>query len=223
MPEDSATAYTGSNMRFRMIVALTALGVVAALALAACSGSSLPATPSPELTEVVSPAPTPTSAPLPTPTLEQGTPAANGCPSGRDNDLRLISDLTFGDARAEFAVGEPVSMTLTLTNCADTPVRLFYRDDQRYEFIAEDEQGQEVWRWSYDKAFAQAIGEETIGPGETVAYTEVWEQSSNDGQQVDPKRYKIFGFSIGCGTESAVATGCHFGVGLFISIEPGEP
>lgn len=114
-------------------------------------------------------------------------------------------------------------MTLTLTNCADNSARLFYRDAQRYEFIAEDEQGQEVWRWSFDKAFTQAVGEETIGPGETVTYSEVWEQISNDGQQVDPKRYKIFGFSVGCGVENATDAGCHFGVGLFINIEPGAP
>ncbi|MCH7999879.1 MAG: hypothetical protein IIA91_10410 [Chloroflexi bacterium] len=210
-----------------MIVAPTALGVIAALALAACNGDSSvsPASPgpSPELTEVVSPVPTPTSTPLSTPVPQQGTPGASGCPSGRERDLGLISNLEFGDGLSEYVIGEPVSMTLTLTNCADNPARLFYPDGQRYEFIAEDEQGQEVWRWSFEKAFTQAVGEETIGPGETVAYSEVWEQSSNDGQQVDPKRYKIFGFSVGCGVESAIDTGCHFGVGLFISIEPGAP
>lgn len=229
--EDIATTYTGISMRFKRFATSVALGVIAVLALAACGGdaslSSTSPAPSPKPTQIASPEPTSTTTPrftpLPTPIPEEGTPTATGCPTGRDEGVGLISDLEFGDGRSEFAIGEPISMTLILTNCGDNPTRLFYGDGQRYEFIAEDEQGEEVWRWSHDRAFTQAAGEETIQPEETVAYSEVWEQTGNDGKQVEGGRYKIFGFSIGCGSESAIESGCHFGVGLFISIEATAP
>jgi hypothetical protein len=216
-------------MRLNRFAASAAVGVIALLTFAACGGdsplSSTPPAPSPEPTQISSPSPGSTAAPgftpLPAPTTG-GTPAAAGCPTGRE-DVGLTSDLEFGDGRSEYAIGEPVSMTLILTNCGGNPTRLFYGDGQRYEFIAEDDRGEEVWRWSHDRAFTQAAGEETIQPGETVVYSEQWDQRGNDGKPVQEGRYKIFGFSIGCGSEGATRSGCHFGVGLFIRIEATSP
>ena len=111
-------------------------------------------------------------------------------------------------------------MTVTFTNCADQPVRLFYSNSQRYEFVAEDAQDQEVWRWSDDQVFTESEGEETIAPGGNVIYSEVWDQRDASGQQVEPGRYQIFGFSIGCADVGATASGCRFGPGLLIEITP---
>ena len=103
-------------------------------------------------------------------------------------------------------------MTLLLKNCGDNPTHLFYPDSRRYEFVVEDEGDQEVWRWSLGQTFAQALGEETIEPGESVTYTEVWDQRDQAGQPVPPGRYQIFGFGVGCAVEGAI--GCEFGPGL---------
>ena len=113
-------------------------------------------------------------------------------------------------------------MTLSVTNCGDDPVRRFYRDSQRYDFIVqetEDEEvGDEVWRWSADRVFAQVLGEETFGPGETVTYTEVWNQDSSHGQQVVPGRYHVLALDIGC--EDEALSRCRFGPGVFIDLLP---
>ena len=198
------------TMPARLFALSVFLGVLAALALGGCQGDSAetPA-PSPTLTPATSPAPAPTPSPeagvSPTPEIECIT-------SG------LVSDLLFDGDRREFAPGEPVSMSLILTNCGDNPRRLFYPDSQRYEFIVEDEGDREVWRWSLGQTFAQAAGKETIEPGETVTYTEFWDQHDQDGEPVPAGLYQIFGFSVGCAREGA--SGCEFGPGLFISITP---
>lgn len=148
------------------------------------------------------------------------SPRVFGCPPGEEESIGLISDLVFDDGRFEFALGEPIPMTLTLINCSDQQTHLFYKDGQRYEFMAEDAEGREVWHWSHGRAFTQAVGQETIEPGQTVVYAEIWDGRDDEGQPVEPGRYKIFGFSIGCAEESATATGCQFGVGLSLDITP---
>lgn len=205
-------------MPVRLFALPALLGLLAALALGGCSDDSSPApTPSPELTSAPSPeatlSPSPQSTPLASPDVNEGTPLPAGCTvSG------LTSDLSFDGDRFQFAPGEAISMSLSLTNCSQDPKSLFYPDSQRYEFIVEDEDDNELWRWSQDQIFTQALGEETIEPGETVTYTEAWDQRDQDGESLPPGLYQIFGFSVGCANEST--TGCHFGPGLFISITP---
>ena len=220
-------------MRVRRIIPTAALVVLAAAALGGCGGdkseSSTPSpdstgtpfseispTPSPELTPEPSAELTPDPSPeiIATPPLEisEGSPSIPGCAvSG------LISDLGFGGER-HFASGDPIPMTLSLTNCSNNPVHLFYPDSQRYEFIVKDEEGNEVWRWSQDKDFTQGDGEETFEPGEDVTYNEVWDQRGQGGEQLSPGQYQILGLSVGCAESSA--SDCQFGVGLLIGIEP---
>lgn len=206
-------------MMLKLLISLIAYSVLGVIVIGACNGdASSPAeTPSPGSTASASPESTPPDSLQlsPVPFLEATaiTPVAPGCAIEG-----LTSDINFDDPESKFATGEPVQMTLTLTNCAHQPVRLFYRDSQRYEFVAEDEDGNEVWRWSRDQAFAQEKGEETIASAEKVDYTESWDQRNNDGEQVAPGRYKIFGFSVGCGEESATDSGCRFGPGRLIEI-----
>jgi hypothetical protein len=91
-----------------------------------------------------------------------------------------------------------------------------YRNAQRYDFTVSDEQGEELWRWSHDRAFAQVIGEKTFEPGETVTYTEVWDQTTSGGGQLPPGRYEVLGIDVGC--EEARQAECDFGMGLPIEI-----
>jgi len=59
---------------------------------------------------------------------------------------------------------------------------------QRYDFIIEDEEGNEVWRWSKDMMFAMVLGEETLGPTNTeITYTAEY------SDKLSPGYYKITG------------------------------
>ena len=119
-------------------------------------------------------------------------------------------------------------MTFSITNPGIEPVQRFYGTSQRYDFFICDTEGREVWRWSHDYFFAQAAGEETFQPGETVTYTQAWDQVINAGQPVAltpdeyepvaPGQYDVHGIDVGC----AEISSCDFGVVLSIEISPPQ-
>ncbi|MCH8837736.1 MAG: hypothetical protein IIA60_08030 [Candidatus Marinimicrobia bacterium] len=54
-----------------------------------------------------------------------------------------------------------------------------------------DAEGQEVWRWSNERIFAQVLGQETLGPGrEDMVYTEAY------AGPLEPGGYKVTGILI---------------------------
>jgi hypothetical protein len=122
----------------------------------------------------------------------------------------LLSDLFFDHEDAQYGLGEEVEMTLRLTNCGDNEATLYFATGQRYEFIvANSETGEELWRWSDGQSFTQALDEQVLANGEVVEYTETWPQTNTAGEQVPEGRYKISGFSVGCGAPSEEP--CQFG------------
>ena len=140
-----------------------------------------------------------------------------GASPGSGLTAGLLSDLTFSGDDGQYAPGEEIGMTLTLTNCGDNNVRLYYPTSQRYVFIAEDiDSGVEVWRSSDELAFLQVEGQEVIPPEESLVYEETWDQLDRDGAQVPAARYKISAFSVGCGAESQ--SECRFGPVQFVDI-----
>jgi hypothetical protein len=64
--------------------------------------------------------------------------------------------------KAVYAEVEPVELTLQVVNRGPRLVTLQFRDSQRYDFLIQNAQGQEVWRWSADQMFAQILGHETL-------------------------------------------------------------
>lgn len=57
-----------------------------------------------------------------------------------------------------------------------------------------DAEGQEVWRWSNERIFAQVLGQETLGPGlEEILYTATY------AGPLEPGVYKITGALLASG------------------------
>ena len=121
----------------------------------------------------------------------------------------LLADLEFGGDNGLFEEGEDIEMKLTLINCGDSEVQLFFPTAQRYEVSIEDANGIQVWNSSDGKAFSQATAKEVIATGETVVYTETWEQEDAQGEQVPLGTYRVSALSVGCGQEDAI--NCTFG------------
>lgn len=80
--------------------------------------------------------------------------------------------LTVGLEHLEFQPGAAIVVTLQLSNWGDTARTLSYRTSQRFDLILTDADGNEVDRWSHDRAFTQAISEERVEAGEDG---ELWE------------------------------------------------
>ncbi len=73
--------------------------------------------------------------------------------------------------------------------------------------MIQDETGQVIWHWSYEKVFAQIESGRTFEPGEMVVYRTIWRQDTDErsvvppdlfkgGELVKPGTYQVFGFDV---------------------------
>jgi hypothetical protein len=99
--------------------------------------------------------------------------AAGACAGrgGAPTDGPLASSL-----HAE-SFSDSVRFSLQVTNASTAPVRLTFSSAQLFDFLVSQD-GREVWRWSADRAFAQALHELILAPGETRAFDAVWHRDA---------------------------------------------
>ncbi len=103
-----------------------------------------------------------------------------------EGGLRLQASL----ARRVFAPGEPVEVTVVARNLSAAPLGIVFTSGQRLDLIVRRPRGDEVWRWSHDKAFTQAIQTMLIRPQETMVVHLAWDQRDLQGRRVDPGVYE---------------------------------
>ncbi len=105
--------------------------------------------------------------------------------------------LTASVARTTYAIGEVVEVTLAVQNVGTTPLTLTFRSGQSFEIVVRRPRRDEVWRWSHDKAFNQAVQVRTWKPGETVLYHGTWDQRDLQGRRLDPGTYEAVAMFLG--------------------------
>ena len=64
--------------------------------------------------------------------------------------------------------------SLDVTNVGKKNVELQFPDGQTHDFAVLDASGREVWRWSRDRLFTQALQNRVLEPGETLTHEERW-------------------------------------------------
>ena len=84
--------------------------------------------------------------------------------------------------------GEPIKLTLHVTNRGTEPATLHFLSAQRYDVAVKNLKGQEVWRWSNGQMFAQVMGEETLQPGRRA-----WTNRITVRERFSPGRYTVIG------------------------------
>ena len=90
--------------------------------------------------------------------------------------------------RTTYAVGEPIVITLKVFNHTGEEITFNFSSSKRYDFVIEDDDGNELWRWSEARMFLMVLGEDVLGPGkEETTYTEKYEGELEQGD------YKITG------------------------------
>lgn len=100
--------------------------------------------------------------------------------------------------RRTFAPGEFVDATITVRNIGSTSVSLTFTSGQRYDLIVRRPRGDEVWRWSHDKAFIQVIQSITLKPQESLPpFRDGWDQRDFQGRRVDPGAYEMLAVFLG--------------------------
>jgi hypothetical protein len=93
-------------------------------------------------------------------------PVSNGGGEAEMAELLPSVQVTTGD--------DSVELLLQVTNTTGAPVPLTFPSGQSYDFVVYDGTAREVWRWSAGQMFTQAVREESLAPGETRTYREVW-------------------------------------------------
>jgi hypothetical protein len=103
--------------------------------------------------------------------------ALAGACSGNEvsGDRRTVGGVgvSFSVAPSRGEVGRPVRFTLRLTNVTGKTEQLTFPTGQRYDFWVMDGD-EEVWRWSDDRVFTQAITNASIETQGTLVLTENW-------------------------------------------------
>jgi Intracellular proteinase inhibitor len=79
--------------------------------------------------------------------------------------LASVKAATFGTDSAVFS--------LQVTNTTAAPVALDFRTGQEFDFVVL-RGTEEVWRWSGDRMFTQALRTDTLAAGETRTYSASW-------------------------------------------------
>jgi hypothetical protein len=82
-------------------------------------------------------------------------------------------EIRLGIDRAQYRPGDPMEVVIALRNPTNRPRQLSFATSQRYDLALIDLDGEEVYRWSGDRAFLQALGEISLEPGSE----EVWRES----------------------------------------------
>ena len=93
--------------------------------------------------------------------------------------------------KMSYSVGEPITMTLKVFNYTEEEITFHFNTGQRYDFIIEDEEGNEIWRWSEGRIFAMALGEEILGPSNSEV---IYKAEYKD--KLIPGYYKVTGFFV---------------------------
>ena len=132
------------------------------------------------------PSPSPTSVATPTPPSTPGFSFEFEGPIG-------IDLTTFG---AFYDQGKAVHFAVAVA--VREPMTLYYRTSQRYDLAVIDPQGQEVWRLSRHRDFAQVAEEVQLETDQMLTSAETWDQRGDDGQQVPPGNYQVVAESSHC-------------------------
>ena len=104
--------------------------------------------------------------------------------AGRAADEDSLSSIPLATSVQVEVDSSTARMVLHVTNPSSQPVTLEFTSGQRYDFAVRTAAGVDVWRWSADRSFMQALGTETIQPGATVRYAESWDFGKRTGSFV---------------------------------------
>jgi len=80
--------------------------------------------------------------------------------------------LTLSTDKPAYRSGEPIELTLRLTNRSTQEKVIEFPSSQRYDFEIQDSTGARVWSWGGDRMFAQMMGTERLAPGASREYRE---------------------------------------------------
>jgi len=80
---------------------------------------------------------------------------------------------------------------IAFQNVSDQEQHLSFSSGQMFDIIVRNEQGDEVYRWSEDKAFIAVLIDKSLDKGEALQFTEAWNMKDREGNQLPKGRYTV--------------------------------
>jgi len=94
------------------------------------------------------------------------------------------------ETRVNYEVtNENVEFTLELFSHFEETKDLMFSSGQQFEITITNENGEEVYKFSEGKFFTMAIVYETLEPGESLEWTEVWDRTDKEDNYLESGKY----------------------------------
>ena len=95
---------------------------------------------------------------------------------------------------ARVRAGEPVPVTLSVTNSGTTPLTLYLKGRPiAFDVVVRRKDGEIVWRRLHGATIAMVLRVETVSPGDSLRLEDVWPQRTQAGDPVEPGDYTVTG------------------------------
>lgn len=98
---------------------------------------------------------------------------ASGCAPATPPDAGQGAPPLLASVQVTTSARDTVEFSLQVTNTSLAPIDLEFASGQTHDFIV-TRGTQEVWRWSADRMFTQALRTDRLAAGETRAFVESW-------------------------------------------------
>ncbi|QTH41467.1 hypothetical protein J4772_28615 [Cohnella sp. LGH] len=86
---------------------------------------------------------------------------------------------------------DSVKLLFSLDNLSDRELKLTFGSGMRYDFAVYDSGDEEIYRWSNDKSFTQALIEMKLKPSDSIEFEEEWDWTDNQGDAVPNGIYTL--------------------------------
>jgi hypothetical protein len=149
-----------------------------------------PATPRTPAAGNAGPAPTPSVVVPRSAPMVVIPPAAS--PAGRRESVTA----TLSSENPQMNVGVSPSLNgydivIVVINTSDKLLPFRFNSGQTFDIVITNETGKEVWRWSREHFFTQVVRSDSIRPKGRWQFQEAWNRRDNDGNPLEPGRYRI--------------------------------
>jgi hypothetical protein len=107
----------------------------------------------------------------------------------------LVDSMTL-DIRlpAEARTGDPVAITLRLTNTSGKPLTIYLQGRPvAFDLVVSRRDGTLVWRRLEGAVISAVLQVRSLAPGEVLEFSDTWSQQTNLGTAVEPGEYLVTG------------------------------
>jgi hypothetical protein len=108
-------------------------------------------------------------------------------------NVELVLKDQFDQSTELFIQGESITLDMSVTNNSSVDAEITFPSSQQFDFYIKDLSGTEVWRWSENKVFNYAFTKVIILAGDTIEFSESWDQVPTNTEVIPTGTYMIYG------------------------------